>query len=68
RDESANRQKALGKPGDAGIKVTGMDAQAAGRRFGALPWVGAAHRRVRGLGSPYRAELAWWMEELWVEE
>lgn len=28
----------------------------------------AAHRRVRGLSSPYRAEPAWWMEELGIEE
>jgi hypothetical protein len=28
----------------------------------------AADRRLRGLSSPYRAEPAWWMEELWIED
>ena len=27
-----------------------------------------AHRRLRGLSSPYRAEPTWHMEELWIEE
>lgn len=27
-----------------------------------------AHRRVRGLSSPYRAEPVWHVDELWIEE
>ncbi len=27
-----------------------------------------AHRRLRGLSSPYRAEPTWHMEELWIDE
>ncbi len=28
----------------------------------------AANRRIQGLSSPHRADPAWWMEELWIEE
>lgn len=31
-------------------------------------WTYVAHRRIRGLSSPYRADPLWYMEELWVEE
>ena len=27
-----------------------------------------AHRRIRGLSTPYRADPVWYMEELWIEE
>ncbi len=31
-------------------------------------WTSVTHRRVRGLSSPYRADPAWYMDELWLEE
>jgi len=31
-------------------------------------WTYVAHRRIRGLSSPHRADPLWYMEELWVEE
>ncbi len=31
-------------------------------------WTTVAHRRVRGLSSPYRADPGWYMDELWLEE
>lgn len=31
-------------------------------------WTYVAHRRVRGLSSPFRPDPLWYMDELWVEE
>jgi len=31
-------------------------------------WTSVTHRRLRGLSTPYRADPAWYMEELWIEE
>ncbi|MFN2397092.1 MAG: hypothetical protein ABR543_00370 [Gemmatimonadaceae bacterium] len=33
-----------------------------------VAWTYVAHRRIRGLSSPYRVDPIWYMEELWVEE
>lgn len=31
-------------------------------------WATVVHRRVHGLSSPYRAEPAWYMEHLWIDD
>ena len=31
-------------------------------------WTSVTHRRLRGLSTPYRADPAWYMEELWIEQ
>lgn len=31
-------------------------------------WTFVAHRRIRGLSSPHRADPLWYMEDLWVED
>ena len=31
-------------------------------------WSTVAHRRLRGLSSPHRADVAMYMHELWIEE
>lgn len=31
-------------------------------------WTFIAHRRIRGLSSPHRADPLWYMEDLWVED
>ena len=31
-------------------------------------WTSVTHRRLRGLSTPYRADPAWYMENLWIEE
>ncbi len=33
-----------------------------------MTWSVVAHRRVRGLSSPFRADPVWFMEDLWLEE
>ena len=31
-------------------------------------WPTVAHRRVKGLSSPYRADPVWYMEDLWLDD
>ena len=33
-----------------------------------MTWTYVAHRRVRGLSTPYRADPVWYMEHLWIED
>jgi peptide/nickel transport system substrate-binding protein len=33
-----------------------------------LVWTTVAHERLRGLGTPYRFDPVWYMEDLWLED